>query len=255
MAPGVATGDDTDGQACFTAVGLPGATYDVTKSAFAFGGTPTEEDESGFVRWTGNDGALAIWNDGSELGIMNAGARETNLPDWSTDPAALTAHVIAYFGTMGLAMCQVATSSSLQSVGAAGTGTSGAVVVAVGGTTVTLARAVSGIPVVESLADARFDSEDQTTSEALYWPTIPSDVVSTAITFNAVLADPTQLAAYKAKLPSYAQGDGRVVIHHTSAGSTAPFASAATYDVAGTGNASDEDLSFDPNGNSVPGAW
>jgi hypothetical protein len=36
----------------------------------------------------------------------------------------------------------------------------------------------------------------------------------------------------QAKLPADAQGDGLVILHHTSSLSTAPFAAAATYDVA-----------------------
>jgi hypothetical protein len=42
--------------------------------------------------------------------------------------------------------------------------------------------------VVESLAVARFDIDNQTTYEAFYWPEIPGDVVSTAIAFGAQLA-------------------------------------------------------------------
>jgi hypothetical protein len=72
------------------------------------------------------------------------------------------------------------------------------------------------------------------------------------------------LAAYKAKLPADAQGQGQVLIHHTSAGSSSPFHAAVTYDVVQTEPPSDSggislggeaDLSFDPNGNPVTTAW
>ncbi len=68
-----------------------------------------------------------------------------------------------------------------------------------------------------------------------------------------MLVNPTELAAYKAKLPADAQGDGLVILHHTSSSSTSPFAAAATYDVEpppaplGLGST----LSFDADGNPV----
>jgi hypothetical protein len=88
--------------------------------------------------------------------------------------------------------------------------------------------------------------------------------VSAAVTFANQLADPAGLAAYKAKLPADAQGQGHVAIHHTSMGSQSPFYAAATYDVVQTAPPSDdgginfggdEDLSFDPNGHPVTTAW
>jgi hypothetical protein len=55
---------------------------------------------------------------------------------------------------------------------------------------------------------------------------------ASARAFRARLADRTELAAYKAKLPADAQGDGLVILYHTRSSSTAPFSAAATYDVA-----------------------
>ena len=117
--------------------------------------------------------------------------------------------------------------------------------------TIALTRSVGGINVVESLAYARFDNQDQATSEGFYWPTIPADVATSARAFQAMLADATALAGYKAKLPANAQGHGYVALHHTSSVSPGPFAAAATYDVQppssdlGFGSV----LSFDANGN------
>ncbi|HVT06026.1 MAG TPA: hypothetical protein VHO67_01140 [Polyangia bacterium] len=224
---------------CEPGAALAGAAYDVQKSRFAFGSTPTEDDSGGFVRWVGADGVVAIQQSGGELGILNAGAPEAALPDWSTDTAALTVHVTTYFAGFGVSACQVANAQ---------------INAGSGGRTVDLARAIGDIPVAESLAYARFDDQDQSTSEGLYWPAIPADVVTAARAFQAKLTDPTELAAYKAKLPADAQGDGAVVLHHTSSSSTAPFAAAATYDVAtppgplGRGST----LSFDADGNPVP---
>jgi hypothetical protein len=173
---------------------------------------------------------------------MNAGAPETSLPDWSDDPTALGAHVTAYFASFGVSACQVG--------GAPANGGSL-------GRTILLVRSVDGINVGESVAYARLNSQDQSTSEGFYWPTIPADVVASARAFHAKLADPAELAAYKAKLPADAQGDGVVNLHHTSSSSTSPFAAAATYDVvppAGPFGRSST-LSFDADGNPVSASW
>src|SRR5262249_27630679 len=119
---------------------------------------------------------------------------------------------------MGVASCQIGDRPGI---------TSGS-----GGTTALLARAVDGIPVGESHAYAHFVAGDQTTDEGFYWPAIPADVVAAARALRDRLADPAALAAYKALLPSEAQSDGQVVIHHTDGSlGTAAFTAVATYDV------------------------
>ena len=227
---------------CAVGAPLAGAAYDITKSRFAFGSTPTMSDANGFVRWVGVDGVVAIEASGGELGILNGGAPEASLPDWSDDPTALAAHVSAYFATFGVDACQVG-----------GTGVLGGS----DGRTVALARVVDDIAVAESIAYARFDNQDQSTSEGFYWPAIPADVVSSARAFRAMVEDPAELAAYRAKLPANAQGDGVVTLHHTSSSSTTPFAAAATYDVAPPPDAfgSRSTLSFDAAGNPVTASW
>ena len=227
---------------CEVGAPLAGATYDVTKSRFAFGSTPVRDDSNGLSRWVGADGVVAIWPNGGELASMNGGAPEASLPDWSNDPVALTRHVSAYLTSFGIASCQVEGADVLGGSG---------------GRTIGLVRTLDGMIVGESQAFARFDDQDQSTSEGFYWPTIPADVVASARTFHARLADPTQLAAYKAKLPADAQGDGVVNLHHTSSSSSSPFAAAATYDVEtppsqlGRGSS----LSFDADGNPVTTVW
>jgi hypothetical protein len=195
---------------------LAGATYDVTKSRFAFGGQPVRQTDTGIVRWVGPDGVVAIFSNGYAGGSLNGGAPEAGLPGWSQDPTALAAHVRAYFAAMGVAGCQVQTQI---------TGGSG-------GRDASIVRTVGGVIVSESLAYAEFDSADQTTAEGFYWPEIPAGVAADARAFHDRLADPSMLAAYKAQLPAEAQGDGAVVVHHTDgAASTQPFTAAAVYDV------------------------
>jgi hypothetical protein len=235
---GDASGDLTS---CQPGHDLAGAQYDVTKSHFAFGGPPVRDDQNGFVRWVGPDGVVAIETTGAEMGIMNGGAAETNLPDWSNDPAALGAHVRDYFLSFGVAGCQM---PETQVQGGSG------------GSTIGIAHLVDGILVAESLAYARFNNNEQTTSEGFYWPTVPAAVVDAARALHARLADPTMAAAYKALLPAADQGDGEVVIHHTSSSSTAAFASAATYDVSETGLLGfGRTASFDAMGHDVTTSW
>ncbi|HEY4014910.1 MAG TPA: hypothetical protein VGM06_16320 [Polyangiaceae bacterium] len=260
---GVATGEsaapdegDGGGAGCLVDGALPGTPYDISKSRFAFGSTPVAVDAGSLVRFTGADGVVAIFRDGSELASLDAGAPEQNLPDWSADPSALTAHVRAYFESMGLADCQVGAAQVFG--GAEGGGSAGgSTFIMATSNTVLLARGVDGVPVVESTASARMTVDDQSTSEGFYWPTIPASVATAAIAFRDRLADPAALTAYKALLPADAQGQGQVVIHHTSAASPSPFASATTYDVvaeAGSlGFASI--LSFDATGNPVQNNW
>ena len=173
---------------------------------------------------------------------MNAGAPETNLPDWSGDPAALQAHVSEYFVAMGVQACQIS---------------SPAVHGGSGGRTIDLARGIKGIPVAESNAYARFNTADQSTSEGFYWPTIPSDTVAAAQSLSEKVADPASLAIYQALLPADAQGAGQVLIHHSSAFSTTGFRSAATYDVQLPGGSlgGGATASFDAQGNPVASDW
>jgi hypothetical protein len=112
--------------------------------------------------------------------------------------------------------------------------------------TLGLKRGVAGIPVVESVAQAVFDVDYQTTSETFYWPEIPASVVMTAMSLQGELATPQGLARYKAKLPSAAQGAGQVMIHHTSGALYFDsFEAVASYDVPTESG----DLSFDATAN------
>jgi plastocyanin len=241
---------------CAQGHALTGASYDITKSRFAFGAKPVAVDAGPLVRWTGSDGVVAIWTDGSEMASMNAGAPEANLPDWSRDGNALAAHVTAYFVSMGVATCQIAGTDGTYSGGGGGSVDGGVTFQAATQTNVGLVRSIDGVPVVNSIAFARFDTSDQTTFETFYWPTIPADVVTAARAFHDKLAAPGALAAYKAKLPADAQSDGQVVIHHRVGGSSLPFTAVATYDTVQITPQNDGgELSFDPQGNPVMDNW
>jgi hypothetical protein len=227
---------------CAPGAVLRGTTYDIMRSRFAFGSTPVLDDANGLMRWVGDHGVVAIWPSGAAQGSMNAGAPERNLPDWSNDVPALEAHVRAYFVTFNIDACQMPTASALGGSG---------------GRTIELPRSVDGISVAESRAFARFESENQTTDESLYWPTVSAEVVTAARALRDRLTDPAQLAAYKALLPGDAQGDGVVRIHHTSSVLEGPFQAAATYDVVrqSTDTRGASNLSFDASGAAITTIW
>ncbi len=244
---------------CQPGTDLAGTAYDVTKSRFAFGSTPVRQDEYGTIRWVGVDGVLAIEPCGSARGSMNGGAPESSLPDWSGDPAALSGHVREYFISMGVDACQIANTLTF----AGGTVTcsidpdAGPCETANQHRTVSLARGVDGVPVIESQAYARFNVNDQSTSEGFYWPTIPAGTVLAARALRDQLADLSARLAYQAKLPANAQGSGQVVLHHSSCpSSSSDFRSAAAYDVRQSSSTGMEPmLSFDADGNAVTEAW
>jgi hypothetical protein len=223
--------------------GLAGVAFDVTKSRFAFGSTPVQLTTNGFTRWTGADGQVAVGPFGRAMGSMNSGASQAALPDWSEDPDALTTHVRDYFVGMGIPTCQIARTDVTASVGSDGSHSR----------MILLERALDGIPVIDSRAGARINSADQSTNELLFWPGIPAAVVTAARSFRAQVADPTALAAYKAKLPAAAQGVGEVVIHHSAIAfmPDVPFDSATTWDTI----VSSATRSYDANGVEVMKQW
>ena len=217
---------------CESGVDLAGASYAIEKSKFAFGSMPTKSESGGLTRWTGSQGVVAIFPSGSAMGLPNAGAPESAVGDWSSTEETPAEHVRAYFVSMGMASCQ---SMNTQTLGGSA------------GTTISVNREVSGIPVIGSTAYAQFNAHDLTTSEGFFWPTIPASVVTSARALQTQLSRASGLAAYKAKLPEPAQGEGQVVIHHS--GGTAPgaFEAVASYDVI-SGRST---LSFDANGQPV----
>lgn len=214
---------------CDPGAELTGADYDIEKSKFAFGSTPTKSESGGLTRWTGANGVVAVSPNGSTSASLNGGVAEANVRDWSSTQETLTDHVRAYFNSMGVAPCQ---STDTQRLGGSN------------GVAVSLNRAVSGIPVIGSTAYAQFNEHDLSTTEGLYWPTVPASVVTAARALRAQLAEPAALASYKAKLPANAQGEGQVVIHHPGTSSTQVFTALASYDVI----AGRSTLSFDASG-------
>jgi len=226
VAPTIGSDGGNAAPTCWSGQDLPGASYDLSKSRFAFGSSPVREDADGLVRWVGSQGVIAIAANGSVGASSNGDSPALNRPSFSLDADVVTAHLRAYFKAMGVPDCQV------QDVGIS-SGSSGPIVGAFVATILdaALVRGIDGIVIGESQAWADFTVDDQTTYEGFFWPAIPASVVSGAIAFRDQLKGPQQLADYKAKLPAGAQGDGIVAIHHSPAfSSSAAVKAIVTYD-------------------------
>ncbi len=116
LAPGaVPTTDAVTG--CEVGAPLTGAAYDLTKSRFAFGSPPVRDDANGSMRRVGDHGVVAIEVSGGEIGSLNGGTPEASLPGWSSDLAALEAHVSAYFASFGITSCQTANAQEFDGTG------------------------------------------------------------------------------------------------------------------------------------------
>jgi hypothetical protein len=193
---------------------LPGYAHGLTQTKFDFGGEPVLEVDGALKRWRGPNGAFAVFDNGNAMAVPDAGKLNGALSE-SGEMQAL--RVQDYFTQAGLPACQVA---GRQALGGS-SGTSGS-----------LSRAIDGIRIAESQAHARFIRDDATSSESVYWPTLPRAVVDAARRFREALADAQALSEYRAKLPSDATGPGAVVIHHAaSSGLFQPFWARVTYDV------------------------
>ncbi|HEY4015298.1 MAG TPA: hypothetical protein VGM06_18265 [Polyangiaceae bacterium] len=231
------------GTPCGVGLPLAGIAYDVTKSRFAFGSTPPMTEVEGFAEWTGTDGFLAIRSDGSEVAFLNPNAPEQALADWSSNPSAATAHAADYLGAMGLEACQ--------SIGNVETFI-GDPAIPMPTLRVAFTREILYVAVPDSSAVVRFDADDQTTYESVWWPEIPADVVAAARAIVLQL-EVRGTAAFTAKLPANAQIPGGAVIHHSPVASTRPFVAVAMY--ATFDSAQNAELDFDIDGNPVADTW
>jgi hypothetical protein len=92
---------------CSSAQDLSGASYDLSKSRFAFGSSPVREDASGLIRWVGTQGVIGLAPNGGMMAVENGDSPALLRPTFSFDEDTVTAHVLAYFEGMGVLDCQV----------------------------------------------------------------------------------------------------------------------------------------------------
>jgi hypothetical protein len=220
-----------------------GATWSIEKSKFAFGGAPVQDGPN---HWTGPEGAAV--GPPNALAIPNSGASAQARPDFSGDVEVLKTHVKEYLMGFGIRECQISNIEVLASFGGGGP-VGGPTTQTAGHRTISLSRAIDGIPVAESHANATMNDQDQSTNEGLFWPELPADVVAGAKVFRDQLKDPATLEAYKAKLPTNFGPitSGQVMIHHSLGFGDQPLKFYFAWDAI----AGNSPVSFDADGNRV----
>jgi hypothetical protein len=135
------------------------------------------------------------------------------------DADAQNAAVRLYFVTAGLPEEQI------ESVSADATGVVHGQDVLAGWYSI-LSRGYNGVPIDDSMATAALEASGRSDFEQVYWPEISDDVLEQVRTFQELLADPLQRAAYVQKLPASSR-DAILVIHHTSWFWKGPFEAVA----------------------------
>ena len=116
-------------------------------------------------------------------------------------------HVLAYFVGCGIPRNQIASvngSPEVETGGSPSNTTSSSLKLV--SDTSSLVRAVDGIPVVDSVAWARFNAKDHVVRETVYWPALPGQVLADAEALRKELSDPAALAAFEGHLPAGATG-------------------------------------------------
>jgi hypothetical protein len=188
---------------------LSGYTHTFGHSRFNLGNLISEKDEFGMHKVVGTEGTFATW---LVSGAAN-GVRDVPIPDpaigvYPGGPDAQNAAVKSYFVAAGLPEGQVASISADGTVYMRGQ-------YVLEGSYSLLHRGWEGVPIDDSIAFAFFDAKGRSASEQVYWPEIPSEVLTQARAFQKMLADPAQKAAYVEKLPASSRV-AKLVIHHTS---------------------------------------
>lgn len=207
-----------------SSTGLVEYVHTFESSRFRVGPNVVHTSDATFDRWAGDDGVFAIRNhNNSARGISNADSPGLALPPLGP-PAVHDQLAIDYFVTAGLPASEI---GDVQEWTEAGTG---------GGVALhtVLRRSYDGIPVIESIASVRFNSESESVSETVYWPAIGPDVLADAVRIRSLVGDGSNdsglLAAVVALLGDDFEILGPAIRHSTSA-SNDPFAAIAVLQV------------------------
>jgi hypothetical protein len=166
------------------------------------------------------------------MGIPNATAPGRSAPPLTRSPDVHNKAVQDYFVGAGLPASQIAGIHANASMFGSGMGPGPSDNGTFAGYTSVIWRSIRGIPVCDSFAWARFDSDGDVVAEGVYWPDISDAVIQQALSLQAVFADSAQGQAYRSKLPSaLQQGAGQVAIRHSAGSERKRFQVIASYDV------------------------
>jgi hypothetical protein len=217
--------------------GVTGFRHTLARSKFKPQGSSAISD-AGFSKVVGATGVFAVDElDGSVLATPNAGAPSTLRPPYPGNSDAHNARVVKYFVDAGLPAYQILDvhANTLMRAGIAGNGSR------VKDEFVAyysiVRRQISGVRVVESLAWARFNSDDEVVEEQVHWPDIPASVVRDALDLQGIVSDSGKLKALQktisATRPDLVDGSGEVGIHHPVASFRRQRPAFVTYDMSG----------------------
>jgi hypothetical protein len=195
---------------------IAGYNHTMAQSKCRLGSNVATSQDSGFTKWSGTYGVFAVdLVNASAACVGNAGAPPVQL---SKSEAEHNQATLAYFTAAGIPTSQVggvhATTNSYQASASFSS---------------SLDRLVSGVPVVESHAMAQLDLSGEVVAEDVYWPSLDQSVADDASALSQIVSDPSQRAAYVAKLPPDLEA-GSVVVHHASETVRTTFVAYATYD-------------------------
>jgi len=212
---------------------VPGYQHTLAHSRFDVGPNPREYAEYGWSKTNGPDGIFSVNLDNhAARAIPHPSSPALQAGPYGSSLQEHNDHVLAYFVGCGIPRDQIASvdgSPEVETGGSPSDTTSSSFKLV--SYTSSLVRAADGIPVVDSVAWARFNATDQVVRETVYWPAIPGQVLADAEALRTKLSDPTALAAFQAHLPAGATGSRVVIRHRGMDNHNGSFGAAAVYDV------------------------
>lgn len=211
-------------------VGVAGYQHTLAHSRFPVGTGAIVKDEFNMHKVVGSEGVFATRASGMATALANsdsAARRGTPIGD----NAAHNDAVRAYFVSAGLPADQIDAIQDFEVVSVPATSSDVASVQrTVQFRRSMITRRVQGIPVPDSYAWARINSDGTVVEEQVYWPAIPSDTLGKALALAANLSDTSTSAALEARLPPHRKGKG-LVIRHSPGEWDKEFFADAVYDV------------------------
>lgn len=203
------------------------------------------QDLAGMHQTVGSQGVFATEiASGMVTATPNADAPSLSLPPLAGGANAHNDAVVAYFVDAGLPADQVGgVTANFGAVSLIGPTTTSPMqnILAQWWYSI-VCRSKDAIRISDSFAWSRMAANGESVEEAVYWPEIAASTMQATESFREMLADPTQRAAYLARLPQGVE-NGELVIHHTP-GLAADFSAAPYFDASIKGTR----LHFDMNG-------
>jgi hypothetical protein len=213
--------------------GAAGYRHGIDHSKFSVGAGQRYVTEFGLQKVVGSDGVFAVDSaNGLALAIPNAHSARAQRTAWfSQSPERHNQIVTDYFIGAGIPKDQVARAHATTSLAANAAGNQvPAPQPGVGGYQSILDRKIGDIPVIDSVAWARFDDQGTVLAEWVYWPAIPGRAIDDASRMRQMLASDQAMKSYVSRLPAGLPA-GTIVIRHSSATTAGPFIAVASYDV------------------------